>query len=139
VRFRTPKQYKYKTFGEFTCYINAPREITVYTDFVEMGAGEITIADEYAWDGSTGVSDKHSIIASLVHDALYQLMRLGLVDLKYRIVADRIYRDMCIAEGMSRIEAGIRYQGLRWFGEKYAKPREVKPINIYEVKLSDEE
>ena len=64
--------------------------------------GKLTVKEGYAWDGaSKTLNPRSGIRGSLFHDALYQLMRLELIDRdKYRIVADRILHDCCVADGM---------------------------------------
>ena len=60
---------------------------------------------------------------SLVHDALYQLMRRGLLNYKEdREPADRILYQICREDGMSRIRAKMVYLGVHWFGKGCAKP-----------------
>jgi hypothetical protein len=68
---------------------------------------------------------------SLVHDALYQLMREKFLDYKRdREFADDLIRQHCLEDGMSRIRAWYVHKGLRWFGEKFARPPADKPEEI---------
>jgi hypothetical protein len=60
--------------------------------------------------------------ASLVHDALYQLMREEKIDQGQRLRADEILRDICLDAGMSRIRAWWVFKGVRWGAEKATKP-----------------
>ena len=87
----------------------------------------------YAWDGSTCSFDKHSIRASLVHDALYQLMREGLLDKKYRKQADQLYRDMLIEDGLWKSHAWVRYWALRNFAGGGIKPEKKPRGKIIEI------
>ena len=51
---------------------------------------------------------------SLVHDALYQLMREGFLDKEVcRALADRLLQVMCIKDGMSCIRSWWVHKGLR--------------------------
>jgi hypothetical protein len=86
--------------------------------------GTLGVGTGYAWDGASGISDsKITRKASLPHDALYQLMRLGLLSREqHRLAADNLFRDLCIAYGGTKFMAGIYWQGLRWFGEKATYP-----------------
>ena len=59
---------------------------------------------------------------SLVHDALYQLMREKYLDLKYREYADELLRTMCIEDSMSKLRARFVYWGVRIFGKSSAIP-----------------
>ena len=87
--------------------------------------GRLAIAQEYAWDGPSGpaIDTNNFMRGSLVHDALYQLMRERVLDYKSdREHADRILRDIVREDGMSRLRAWWVYRSLRWFGEKAARP-----------------
>ena len=61
---------------------------------------------------------------SLVHDALYQLMREGLLDLGWRETADQELRRVCLEDGMSAIRAWWVYKAVRFGGESSAVWRE---------------
>ncbi len=66
---------------------------------------------------------------SLVHDALYQLMREGELDYEtYREPADRLLQSMCKEDGMSSIRAWWVYKGLRIGGDPAADPDNRRPI-----------
>ncbi len=61
---------------------------------------------------------------SLVHDALYQLMRERHLDHRvHRKPADKVFRDICLADGMSPVRAAVVYRAVRAAGLKSAKPR----------------
>ena len=67
---------------------------------------------------------------SLVHDALYQLMRAEKLDGEiYRKPADRLLQQMCIHDGMSSFRAWIVYRALRFGGGSAADPaRKKQPV-----------
>lgn len=87
--------------------------------------GRMTVKRGYAWDGATGlpIQFDHILRASLCHDALYQLMREGLLDLRHRLKADRLFRAICIEDGMPRIMAAQAYALIRLIGERFAEPQ----------------
>jgi hypothetical protein len=94
--------------------------------------GRLTVKKGYAWDGASGPAiDTPSIMrGSLVHDALYQLMRMKKLDhKKHRKPADKLFRKMCLADRMSTLRAGYVYQSVRWFGLGAAKPPETTGPN----------
>lgn len=71
---------------------------------------------------------------SLVHDALYQLMRERHLDYKeHRQYADELLRDICLEDGMSRVRAWWVYQAVHIFAEMAARPREKFQDKIYRV------
>ena len=86
--------------------------------------GTIRIGAHYAWDGASGPApDIPSIMrGSLVHDALYQLMRLGELDLSFRETADDLLKTMCRADGMNRMLAWLVHRSVRTFGAEHATP-----------------
>lgn len=89
------------------------------TDWLALdGEGLLTIRAGYAWDGASGpvIHTPENMRASLIHDAYYQLIRLGLVHFAYREAADRVYRRVCLEDGMSEERAESHYIALRLFG-----------------------
>jgi len=85
--------------------------------------GLLYIAAGYAWDGASGpaINTKSFVRASLVHDALYQLIRLGVVATDDRVIADRLLRDILIKDGtrLEAVRAQWVYAAVRWFGGTY--------------------
>lgn len=112
--------YKYQLESDYFIEIDIIPERPVVTEFIKLDMkGNLTIAQAYAWDGASRVPDtKHNMRASLIHDALYQLMRLGhLTTKEHKEKADRIFKKKCIEDGTSLIIALIFYYGLKWFGK----------------------
>jgi hypothetical protein len=87
--------------------------------------GTLSIRRGYAWDGASGPTwdTRSNMRGSLVHDALYQLMRIGVIPIAERGKADRLFRDICIEDGMWKIRAWYYYQAVRMFGKSHAKPK----------------
>jgi hypothetical protein len=85
--------------------------------------GLLIIKKGYAWDGCSGptLDDKTNMEASLVHDALYQLMRLEIIPHKYRLYADNLFRSLCKKHGMRKFRLWYYYKGVRWFANKASK------------------
>lgn len=68
--------------------------------------------------------------ASLVHDALYQLMRnQSLSTNKHRKLADQEFKKICRFDGVSKKKASTYYNTLRIFGKTAASPKNKKKIN----------
>lgn len=85
--------------------------------------GLLTLKKGYAWDGPSGPTiDTPSFMrGSLVHDGLYQLIRLGLLPRARRKAADEILRDMCLEDGMPKVRAMYVYHAVRAFGARAAR------------------
>lgn len=95
--------------------------------FVGMSPdGLLTIAAGYAWDGASGPAiDTPSFMrGSLVHDALYQLIRLGvLAKDDHRQRADEVLRETVLEDGMHPVRAWWVYHAVRTFGGHYMRSR----------------
>jgi hypothetical protein len=104
----------------------------IVTEYVRLDPdGTITLRDGYAWDGASGPTrDTPSFMrASLVHDALYQLMRLEQLDReRWRETADEGLRSMCREDGMHPIRAWWVFQAVRLFGDPLASPERRRPL-----------
>lgn len=89
------------------------------------GDGHLIINSGYAWDGPSGptIDTKNFMRGSLVHDALYQLMREGGLDWIFREKADNLLRDICIQDGMSKARAWVVFNSVRFFGELALNPK----------------
>ncbi len=86
--------------------------------------GKLTITKGYSWDGPSGpaIDTKNFMQGSLIHDALYQLIREGKLGRNLRKRSDEILREICIADGMCRLRAWWVYLSVRVFGGCAAKP-----------------
>lgn len=123
--YQARRHYKYQLAQacELPCAVYPEQEIQ--TRFIRLSVnGNLWLAPYYAWDGASGpMPDFNSIMrASLVHDALYQLMREGHLDLaKYRPAADQALLRYCLEDGMNPLLARWVYFCVRRFGAKYAR------------------
>lgn len=80
--------------------------------------GTLHIREGYAWDGASGpaIDTRNIMRGSLVHDALYQLIRLGTLTAADREKADKLFRDICREDGMSAFRAAYVYAAVRLLG-----------------------
>ena len=66
---------------------------------------------------------------SLVHDALYQLVRERHFDHDTnRKAAGRLLQKLCKEDGMASVRAWVVYHGVRLFGDPFADPANEKPV-----------
>lgn len=89
------------------------------TQFVTLGAtGLLTVASGYAWNGASGpaIQSLDTMRASLLHDACYQLIRLGYISANWKDVVDCLYRAVCLQAGMPHARAEMHYLALQQFG-----------------------
>ncbi len=118
--------YKYQLKQPYTVRISIVPPATINAKYISLETtGDLTIREGYAWDGPSGPTiDTPSFMrGSLVHDALYQLMREGHLDRNtYRQTADRILRDICKEDGMWSIRTWWVYQCVRLFADAAADP-----------------
>ena len=107
----------------------------IITDFIELNIqGLLRGKRGYAWDGPSGPTKdrKTNMRASLGHDMIYQLLRLGLLDNKWREVADKHLAEWCKEDGMWKWWADHYYgEGCKDFAASAADPKNKK--KVYEV------
>ena len=132
--YRKLKKYKYQLMDDYILRIDIKPTQQIDFDFLSLSTeGDLTIKEFYAWDGPSGptIDTRSFMRGSLVHDALYQLMRLRALDHKiYRKRADEILREICLDDGMSAFRAWYVYQALHIFAEKGARQKEEPEIKI---------
>lgn len=124
IRYRTLHHYKYQVMEDY-CIQTEIEDHPRYTPFlVLVRDGLLCMGRGYAWDGASFLAiDTPSILrGSLVHDALYQLMREGHLPQSYRKYADKLLQEICLEDGMSRFRAWYVYRFVRSFGAYTAKP-----------------
>ena len=105
---------------------------TVQTPFLTLEpSGQLTILRGYAWDGPSGptIDTKDFLRGSLVHDALYQLMRQGHIEQRFRDRADQLLWQICLEDGMWRWRAYYVYKSLHWFGGAAADQDNAKQVH----------
>ena len=126
------KGYKYQLTEEYSTTIPIKPDNDIDFDYVVLSReGAIKIKKGYAWDGPSGPTfdTLNFMRGSLVHDALYQLMRQGELEKnRYRKPADSLLRDMCKVDGMNSIRAWGVYQAVRIAAGSAADPANRKPV-----------
>jgi hypothetical protein len=134
MRYRKLKRWKYQLMQPFTMTLGFLPPDNIATEFITLRmTGQLMLKQYYAWDGASGpCPDTRNIMkGSLVHDALYQLMRLGLLGRRYRKFADLELKRICLKSGMNRFWARLIYWGVRVFAGKGVQPLPEPPI--YEI------
>jgi hypothetical protein len=127
ITYRKLRKYKYQILEDYRVDIPIKPEENIDTPFIKLNnIGELIIKEKYAWDGPSGptIDTKDFMRGSLVHDALYQLMREWRIDIDQRKEADKLLQQHCREDGMSAFRAWIVYLAVKWFGKKSALAQE---------------
>ena len=124
--------YKYQIKEIYTVQIELRPPVNINTEYIELDtAGKIKITKGYAWDGPSGptIDTLTFMRGSLIHDALYQLMREEYLDHNiYRKTADIILRKICREDGMWFLRAWWVYACVRLFADPSVDPADKRPL-----------
>jgi len=130
------KGYKYQLAGTCCYALLVDIKVVISTEFIDLGSsGDLIIKSGYAWDGPSGpaMDTKTAMRGSLIHDALYQLMRMNLLPQSFRLIADKKYRAVCGLDGMSAFRRWYHFRLIRRLASGAAKPRARKKVFIAPV------
>ena len=123
--------YKYQLVEDYEVQTNIFPPVDIRTEYINLNThGLLFIKHGYAWDGASGPTwdTKSSMRPSLVHDALYQLMRMGLLPVILRYVVDKLLRTMCVEDGMYRWRAWLWFRAVRRAAKSAAMPKNKRKI-----------
>ncbi len=143
IKYRDLKSYKYQLVFDYEIDILKELNIDIgpFNVLIEGGGkkfielkpnGKLKVFDGYSWDGPSGPTfdTKNFMRGSLVHDALYQLIREQKINSNRRALFDEVLYTICIQDGMWPLRAKIDWLGLKWFGAAAAKPKGQEPQEI---------
>jgi hypothetical protein len=111
--------YKYQLYSEAKIALPAPFcRYDTETPFISINNGYLILKAGYAWDGPSGptLDSKDFMRGSLIHDAIYQLMREGYIPPECKDAADQLLVSICKADGMGKIRCWYVYQAVKRFG-----------------------
>lgn|SRR5574344_478277 len=116
-------KYNYKFKVEEDVYFKLPVSMPDFEhDYCAVKNGTIFVNKGYAWDGASGpvFNTKNTLVASLVHDVLYQAQRLNLIERNStnRKNADENFYELLKYYGVNPIRCKIWYLAVRFFGKK---------------------
>ena len=120
--------YKYRLLAdEITPLSIAFSGYSASTEFMALSGCRLLLKKGYAWDGATGGLDTKDIMrASLVHDALCQLIWMGVLPTSRQNDADRELCRICKEDGVPDWMANCMYHAVRaysYFKKNPAEPR----------------
>lgn len=118
IKYKKRRKYKYTLTEDYTYNTKIKSEMEFDSLFLRIDKeGNLLIKCGYSWDGATKFPDLNTIMrGSLVHDALYQLMREGILNQSHRDSADRILEKICNEAGMPRWLSRKVYWAVKLFG-----------------------
>lgn len=122
--YRKLSGYKYQLVDAYPCSVGI-EGYDIDGPFLNLTpAGLLTIKKGYAWDGPSGptIDTDTFMRGALLHDALYQLIRMEKLPYELKDHADRLLRDVCRCDGMSWVRAWYVYHAVRIFGGSSARP-----------------
>jgi hypothetical protein len=128
-KYRDLRQYKYQLEAPYEYKLDLSRfPVTNATpnDYIHFHANVMVLSAGYAWDGPSGptIDTKTFMRGSLIHDALYQLLRERVVRVEHlheaRQYADELLREICLEDGMNRFRAWYVFWAVRYFGWQFA-------------------
>ena len=131
IRYRA--DYKYQLAFSYEIDTPIKPKTDIQTEFIDLDVnGRLLVKKGYAWDGPSGpvIDTEENLRAALVHDALYQLMRVGALSSRtHRKAADQLFKDICKEDGVSNLRASSYYKALREFGKPAASPQNKKVVH----------
>ena len=126
------KGFKYQLAETHACVVDIHPFAEIDTDFIRLTPeGTLTLRKGYAWDGPSGPTfdTKTFMRGSLVHDALYQLIRMRLLPRSSKEAADDELYDICISVGMWKMRAKWVFTALRLGGRRATLPENQKAVH----------
>lgn len=125
--------YKYQLAEDYKVQVAICPENDISTPFLSLDKnGWLYIKAGYAWDGPSGPTydTKSSMRGSLIHDALYQLMRYDLLPQKDRDLADEELYKACIEDKMWKWRAKMWLRQVKRFAGGAANPKNKKRVYL---------
>ena len=127
------KGYKYQLREKAVFKTTVWPEKDIKFELIELKKDGALIIDKYfAWDGASGPTwdDSTNMRASLVHDALYCLMRQGLLNIKWREEADAELRRYMEMDGALGFRAWYYEWAVSNFAADCAKMKNKRKILV---------
>ncbi len=108
-------KFKYQLANDYVMNIGFSQASGLKTEFVELAAdGKLTVKSGFAWDGVTGLAfdTRNFMRASLVHDALFLLLRHTGENLALHERADDLFLNIAKKDGVNAFRARLHYTSL---------------------------
>ena len=119
MKYRKKRLWKYEVIETVSFQVDI-LDIEYNNGYIDLHKdGLLVIKKNYRWDGPSGptIDTPAFMVGSLVHDALYQLIRQGTLNIKnHKEIADKLLKTLCIEHGMSKFRAWYVYKSVKRFG-----------------------
>lgn len=119
IEIRYKDYYKYQLTESYQYELDdlwPTRNDTIVAPYIMLSVTNVLVISKgYAWNGANFAWDTASIMrASLIHDALCQLIRKGILPYNpYRKLADHTFYRICREDGMWWFRAAYTYGAVR--------------------------
>jgi hypothetical protein len=123
LKYRDITRFKYMVTEDFS-HQTSLKDCRAETSMISLDdAGLLSVRAGYLWDGPSGptIDSKSGMRGSLVHDALYELMRRSLLESKYRGYADSLFWEIILEDGMDSFRARVWYEAVSHFAANCAR------------------
>lgn len=142
--------YKYQLSKTYTSHVDIYPDEIIALDFITLDPdGTLTLRKGFAYDGPSGPTKLIATALKAVpiiggrlckkflktfmrgaseHDALYKLMRHGLLSDTWRRAVDKQLIKTCEADGMSKVRRNYVYRGVRVGAGFAADPKSKKIV-----------
>ena len=125
------KGYKYQLAEQEIFHTPIMPPENIHTEFISLFTdGKLVINSGYAWDGPSGltIDSSSGMRPSLGHDALFQLLRMGLLDPYWLDPVNSYLYDCLLEDKMWKWRARLWYRAVDQFGDFAADPANAKKI-----------
>lgn len=123
--------YKYQLVVDEVRYTIVCPPVAIATEYITIDTdGLLYIRKGYAWDGPSGptVDTDTNMRASLFHDAIYQLIRMGELPHHYWKIADKEFDNIAKEDGMSKFRRWYYLRALKLAKGTAAKAENKKKV-----------
>lgn len=132
-KYQMRRDYPYKLpspFGPFCARVHVPEPLNPF--FLVLPSTALYIFRGYAWDGASGptIDTKSSMRGSLLHDVIYQAIRLEILPADCRLLADLLLYRVLIEDKMWPLRAQTWFLMVREFAASSIEPTAERPILV---------
>ena len=131
----TNVNYRYQLADDLVVQTRIFPAAAIHHPFFTLSmTGLLVIKRGYAWDGISfflSPQTKTSVKGTCVHDCLYQMLRLGLLDQEWKPWADEEMKRVFIASGMHKWRATYMYKAVLKHGKPAADPKNVRRVYVH--------